>query len=86
MADLERRDCLPEFMRAWEHFMAEFGMRCPGEIDPATPRPKEQPALLFEQLKNMALAIKTGTHPGLVFRGGAVPNARLLTRPCMRSH
>ena len=42
--------------------MAEFGMRCPGEIDPATPRPKEQPALFFEQLKNMSLAIAVGNH------------------------
>ena len=33
-------------------------MRCPGEIDAATPRPKEQPALLFEQLKNMSAGIK----------------------------
>ena len=38
--------------------MAEFGMRCPGEVDPATPRPKEQPALVFEQLKNMSLTIQ----------------------------
>ena len=55
---LERRTLSPDFVRRWEHFMAEFGMRCPGEIDPATPRPKEQPALFFEQLKNMSLAIQ----------------------------
>ena len=47
----------PDFVRRWEGFMAEFGMRCPGEIDPATPRPKEQPALFFEQLKNMSLGL-----------------------------
>ena len=38
--------------------MTEFGMRCPGEIDPATPRLKEQPALFFEQIKNMSLVTK----------------------------
>jgi pyruvate,water dikinase len=57
--DLEQRNLSPDFVGHWDHFMAEFGMRCPGEIDPATPRPKEQPARLFEQLKNMSLAIKS---------------------------
>jgi rifampicin phosphotransferase len=55
---LERGTLSPDFMRRWEHFMTEFGMRCPAEIDPATPRPKEQPALVFEQLKNMSLTIQ----------------------------
>jgi pyruvate,water dikinase len=53
---LERGALSPEFARRWDHFMAEFGMRCPGEIDPATPRPKEQPALFFDQLKNMSVS------------------------------
>ncbi len=48
-----------EFMRRWEHFMDEFGMRCPGEIDPATTRPREQPALLFEQLRSMSRVIES---------------------------
>jgi pyruvate,water dikinase len=39
--------------------MHEFGMRCPGEIDPATPRPSEQPERFFEQLKNMSMAIQS---------------------------
>ena len=56
VAALERGEVSPEFARRWDHFMAEFGMRCPGEIDPATPRPKEQPALFFDQLRNMSLA------------------------------
>jgi hypothetical protein len=55
---LERGTLSPDFVRRWEHFMTEFGMRCPAEIDPATPRPKEQPALFFEQLKNMSLVIQ----------------------------
>ena len=37
--------------------MQEFGARCPREIDVATPRPNEQPTLLFKQLKSMALAL-----------------------------
>lgn len=56
-AALEGKRLSPEFVQAWEQFMAEFGARCPTEIDIATPRPQEQPALFFEQLKNMALAI-----------------------------
>ena len=58
---LERGSLAPDFMLRWERFMAEFGMRCPGEIDPATPRPSEQPALFFEQLKNMSLTIQGRT-------------------------
>ncbi|MEO6062963.1 MAG: PEP/pyruvate-binding domain-containing protein, partial [Thermoflexales bacterium] len=56
LADLSAGRLSPEFSAAWTNYMREFGMRCPTEIDPATPRPKEQPGLLFEQLKNMAQA------------------------------
>jgi pyruvate,water dikinase len=54
---LERGSLSPDFACRWEGFMAEFGMRCPAEIDPATPRPKEQPALFFEYIKNMSLGL-----------------------------
>ena len=39
-----------EFMEAYETFMQEFGFRCIREIDPATPRPYENPEQFFEQL------------------------------------
>ena len=61
LSDLEGRRLSPEFMQAWENFIEAFGARCPAEIDAATPRPKEQPAQIFEQLKNMALAIHSRT-------------------------
>ena len=54
---LEQDFVAPDFVRRWEHFLAEFGFRCPGEIDPATPRLSEQPARFFEQLKNMSLSV-----------------------------
>ena len=54
---LESGSLSPDFTRRWEGFMAEFGMRCPAEIDLATPRPKEHPGLLFEQLKNMSFGL-----------------------------
>lgn len=58
LADLNASRLSPEFSAAWAKYMNEFGMRCPTEIDVATPRPREEPALLFEQLKNMALAMQ----------------------------
>jgi phosphohistidine swiveling domain-containing protein len=58
LTTLKQGNLSPDFVDRWEHFMAEFGMRCPAEIDPATPRPKEQPALVFEQLKKMSLTIQ----------------------------
>jgi phosphoenolpyruvate synthase/pyruvate phosphate dikinase len=55
--NLQKRSLDPIFLKEWDRFMLEFGFRCPREIDVATPRPNEQPALLFEQLKNISLAI-----------------------------
>jgi phosphohistidine swiveling domain-containing protein len=57
LSALEQGSVAPDFVRHWKHFLAEFGMRCPGEIDPAITRPYEQPARFFEQLKNMSLAV-----------------------------
>jgi pyruvate,water dikinase len=54
---LEQASIALDFVHSWNHFLAEFGFRCPGEIDPATPRQSEQPALFFEQLKNLSLAV-----------------------------
>jgi pyruvate,water dikinase len=59
MTDLEGNKLTPDFMQTWQLFMNEFGMRCPGEIDPAIPRPKEHPAQLYELLKNMSLTIRS---------------------------
>jgi phosphoenolpyruvate synthase/pyruvate phosphate dikinase len=58
VANLEDKKFSLEFLEMWKDYMDEFGMRCPGEIDPARPRPKEQPAQFFKQLKNMSLVIR----------------------------
>jgi phosphoenolpyruvate synthase/pyruvate phosphate dikinase len=58
---LHEKKLAPEFRLGWEQFMQEFGARCPREIDVATPRPNEQPALLYEQLRNMSLSIRNRT-------------------------
>ncbi len=58
LSDLKNGSLSTEFAGCWERFMSEFGMRCPREIDPATPRPRENPSQFFEQLKTMSLAIR----------------------------
>ncbi len=57
LAALEAGSVDPDFARHWTHFLTEYGMRCPREIDCATPRPNEEPERFFEQLKNMSLAV-----------------------------
>ena len=66
-ADLQARRLPPEFLQMWDGFMAAFGMRCPGEIDVATPRPKEQPAQFFENLKAMSQSIDSRGETGSFF-------------------
>jgi pyruvate,water dikinase len=58
LSDLSQGRLPQELSQRWQGYMAEFGMRCPGEVDPATPRPKENPAQFFQQLKNLASAIR----------------------------
>lgn len=53
-ARLGAREFSPDFLQAWDGFMAQYGFRCPMEMDPATPRPYEQPAQFFERLQAMA--------------------------------
>ena len=57
LAHLEQRDLNAAFLERWNRFVGEFGARCPREIDVATPRPNEQPLLLYEELKNLSLAV-----------------------------
>jgi pyruvate,water dikinase len=57
LSALEAGSVDPDFAQHWKHFLAEYGMRCPAEIDPATPRPNERPELFFEQLENMSPAV-----------------------------
>jgi phosphoenolpyruvate synthase/pyruvate phosphate dikinase len=61
LVGLREKTLKPEFLKLWERFMLEFGFRCPGEVDVATPRPNEQPGLLFEQLKGISLAEGSGS-------------------------
>ncbi|MFT7184521.1 MAG: phosphoenolpyruvate synthase/pyruvate phosphate dikinase [Oceanicoccus sp.] len=47
---LKANEFSKEFVDAYESFMSEFGFRCIREIDPATPRPYENPEQFFQQL------------------------------------
>jgi phosphohistidine swiveling domain-containing protein len=62
LAAVEGGDLTPDFTSRWRHFLREYGMRCPVEIDPATPRVNEHPEKLFVQLKAMSSGTG-GAHP-----------------------
>jgi phosphoenolpyruvate synthase/pyruvate phosphate dikinase len=51
---LRDRTLSPEFLSAWDAYMREFGFRCFRELDVATPRPYEDPARFFVQLKSLS--------------------------------
>jgi pyruvate,water dikinase len=69
-ARLKTRSFSPAFLTAWDEYMARFGHRCPGELDPATPRYAERPERFFAQLRAMALNTSQTTDPEAVFRRG----------------
>ncbi|AOT69660.1 PEP/pyruvate-binding domain-containing protein [Geosporobacter ferrireducens] len=52
--NLEAKSFSKDFMTAWESFMGKYGFRSPKELDIATPRYNEEPALFYKQLKAMA--------------------------------
>lgn len=64
---LRAGDCSPEFLAAWNHFMANYGFRCPKELDLGTPRYSEQPAQFFTQLRALAENSDPDTNPERVF-------------------
>ncbi|MBN1875781.1 MAG: hypothetical protein JXA33_16270 [Anaerolineae bacterium] len=66
-----------EFTEAWTRFMSRYGMRCPMEMDPATPRPSEQPGKLFTQLR--ALALHPDQDPQVLYQRGLTERERAYT-------
>jgi phosphohistidine swiveling domain-containing protein len=65
---LGAREFSPEFLLAWDGFMALYGFRCPMEMDPATPRPYERPAQFFERLRVMAASADSTRNPQADFQ------------------
>lgn len=64
---LEARDFPPDFLEAWDGFMADYGFRSPMEMDVAAPRYTDQPGRLYAQLRSMAEHSDTQTNPQAVF-------------------
>ena len=61
-------DFSPGFLTAWHDFMANYGFRCPKELDLGTPRYDEQPAQFFAQLRVMAENSDPDSNPETIFK------------------
>ena len=64
---LQNGDFSAEFLQAWHAFMADYGFRCPLELDLGTPRYDEQPAQFFAQLRTLAENSSPENNPELIF-------------------
>lgn len=68
---LDRGELSSEFLSTWNHFMDNYGFRCPREMDIATPRYHENPGNLFDLLKSMQPAGDSRQTPDILFAKGA---------------
>ncbi len=68
---LHASDFSPEFLTAWNEFMANYGFRCPKELDLGTPRYDEQPSQFFTQLRALAENSDPANNPGAIFARSA---------------
>ncbi len=75
LAQLEQRTLSTEFLQSWDQFIEEFGFRCIREIDVATPRPSEQPTVLFDQLKNLSLVVEDDKDSKTIFEEARMQRA-----------
>jgi pyruvate,water dikinase len=66
-AQLKAGDVSPEFLAAWDAFMARFGFRSPMEMDPGAVRYYEQPARFFEQLRTLSQHTDAAQAPQAIF-------------------
>lgn len=73
---LEQGDFSPEFMDAWGVFMDEYGFRCPGEMDPAVKRFRDEPAQLFKQLYAMSQNTDPENNPQAVFNNAGAERGK----------
>jgi phosphohistidine swiveling domain-containing protein len=64
---LQAGDFSPEFLQAWHDFMADYGFRCPKELDLGTPRYDEKPAQFFAQLRPLAENDDNENNPEALF-------------------
>ncbi|MDX1416572.1 MAG: PEP-utilizing enzyme, partial [Candidatus Promineifilaceae bacterium] len=64
---LQAGDLAPEFLQAWQTFMADYGFRCPLELDLGTLRYSEKPAQFYNQLRIMAENRDPHNNPEAIF-------------------
>ena len=63
-----RGEGLPSaFVEGWGAFLARYGHRGPGELDVASPRYREEPAMLLEQIAQLLRNDRPETAPGAVY-------------------
>lgn len=61
-----------EFINAWDRYIERYGMRCPLELDVATPRFYEMPGAIYDQLSVIAMNEDDETNPQTIFENGIV--------------
>jgi pyruvate,water dikinase len=64
---LKARAFSPEFLAAWDAFIARYGCRAPMEMDPAAPRFYERPDRFFDQLRTLAGNTDAERDPQAIF-------------------
>ncbi|MFO7680464.1 MAG: PEP/pyruvate-binding domain-containing protein, partial [Chloroflexota bacterium] len=64
---LQAGDFPAEFLQAWRSFMADYGFRCPKELDLGTPRYDEQPIQFYNQLRLLAANNDPANNPEAIF-------------------
>jgi rifampicin phosphotransferase len=68
MAEKLRSRTLPgEFLAAWDDFMEKYGFRGPAELDIASPRYRDMPLLLLQQVKSIMAIRDTDQNPEAVY-------------------
>lgn len=73
---LDKGDFSLEFMDAWGVFVEEYGFRCPGEMDPAVKRFRDEPSQLFRQLFAMSQNTDPENNPQAVFNNAGAQRGR----------
>jgi len=64
-----------EFGQAWDRFMKQYGMRCPGEIDITRPRWRDDPGTLLPSIDSHMRSMQPGEHRAKFAQGAAEAEA-----------
>jgi pyruvate,water dikinase len=64
---LEKRTLPGEFLAAWDDFMEKYGFRGPSELDMASPRYRDMPLLLLQQVKSIMAVRDSDQNPEAIY-------------------